>query len=203
MNCRSTTVIALPFLPMEPSWPLLAISRMKSAFGDPTTGKERSPIKNRVYHVSSLAFSPDGKTLATAGGSRAIRLWDVKTGEESPQFAGHWNSVLCVAFSPDGMTLASRSSDTTVRLWSLPSGKCRKTLSYGQYLSAHPNVGDAVNSLAFSSDGGKLIGLGGHEPSHDYAFLVWDVNSGERAVEFNKCAWIWLVDRDRLPGARR
>ena len=61
--------------------------------------------------VCAVAFSPDGKTLASAGYDHTVRLWGVFTGQEIRQFAGHQDAVCAIAFSPDGKTLASASLD--------------------------------------------------------------------------------------------
>ena len=70
--------------------------------------------------VTSVAFSPTGKTLATGSLDKTIRLWDSRTGQLLNTFVGHTSYVSCVAFAPDGNTVASASSDHTVRLWTLP-----------------------------------------------------------------------------------
>ena len=70
--------------------------------------------------VNSVAFSPDGKTLASGSADDAIRLWDVATGRSIGQaLTGAACFVESVAFSPDGKTLASSSADHTIRLWDI------------------------------------------------------------------------------------
>jgi WD40 repeat protein len=80
-----------------------------------------------------VAFSPDGKTLASASWDQTIKLWDVQTGKELATLKGHTGWVTSVAFSPDGKTLASAggerseessgSADRTIKLWDVQTGK--------------------------------------------------------------------------------
>ena len=70
--------------------------------------------------IFSLAFSPDGKILASGSYDNTVKLWDVKTKQEITTLTGHSDDVESVAFSPDGKTLASGSRDDTIKLWRLP-----------------------------------------------------------------------------------
>ena len=89
---------------------------------DASTGQHKLTVKKHTPSVYSVAFSPDGNTLATGSDVGAtVRLWDTSTGEQQAELKGHAGSVRSVAFSPDGNTLATGSWDGTVLLWDLPS----------------------------------------------------------------------------------
>src|SRR5256885_1364904 len=96
---------------------------------------------------NSVAFSPEGKTLASGSYDKTIKLWDVASGELLRSLEGHRDSVLSVAFSSDGKTLASGSNDTTIKLWDVASGELLRSLEGHR---------DSVRSVAFSSDGKTL-----------------------------------------------
>ncbi|MDF5733705.1 MAG: AAA-like domain-containing protein [Rhizonema sp. PD38] len=88
--------------------------------------------RNQLEHkssVNSVAFSPDGKTLASASDDNTIKLWNVATGKEISTLSGHKSDVYSVAFSPDGKTLASASTDKTIKLWNVATRKEISTLS--------------------------------------------------------------------------
>jgi WD40 repeat protein len=137
---------------------------------DVASRRERTTLKGFTRGVESLAFSPDGKTLATGGGilddrrPGEVKLWDVSTGAERAAFKGHAEAVLSVAFSPDGKTLASGSFDTTIKLWDVGSGQERAALR------GHTKL---VTSVAFSPDGTTLA-----SGSYDRTIKLWDMATG-------------------------
>jgi RNA polymerase sigma factor (sigma-70 family) len=118
------------------------------------------------FAVTSLAFSPNNKTLASGSYGNTVKLWDAAMGKELATLEGHTNAVLTVAFSPDGKTLASGSQDKTIKLWDVKTGKELVTLK------------GLANSVVFSPDGKTLASASG-----DPAIQLWDVETGkERAA---------------------
>src|SRR5690348_6713248 len=94
----------------------------------------RVVLKGHTDEVYALAFSPDGKALASAGQDASIRMWDLAAGKERAVLTrrgeneGLRHTVYCVAFSPDGKTLASGGNEDVIRLWDLATGKERAAL---------------------------------------------------------------------------
>jgi WD40 repeat protein len=121
------------------------------------------PLAGHSNSVNSVAFSPDGRTLATTSGDNSIKLWDAQSRKELTHLTGHGSTVLSVAFSPDGRTLASASEDKSVKLWDVQSRKELATLT---------GHGSFVRSVAFSLDGRTLASA-----SDDKSVKLWDAQS--------------------------
>ena len=117
----------------------------------------------RTNDVNSVAFSPDGNTIATGGHGGMLRLWDVNTKTEIATLIAanptYW--VNSVAFSPDGKTIATGSNDKTVRLWDVNTKTEIATLTGS----------DRVYSVAFSPDGNTIA------TGTDGTVRLWDVNT--------------------------
>ncbi len=131
---------------------------------DTQTQKHIVNLEGHKGKVTSVVYSPNGKTLASASEDNTIRLWNPATGQHLTTFQGHSDHVNAVVFSPDGQTLASGSDDDTIRLWD-PDGQVRATLS------EHVNN---VTSVVFSPDG-KILASG----SADSTIRLWNPTTGE------------------------
>ena len=120
--------------------------------------------------VYGAAYSPDGKTIATAGGDHTVMLWEAATGKLQHQLTGHDDTVLSAAFSPDGQHIVTSSLDQTARIWDVASGaELFKLMGHE----------DWVRSAVFSPDGKTVV-----TASDDGTARVWDAATGAQIQAF-------------------
>ncbi len=127
---------------------------------------------------NGLAFSPDGKRVATADAMHRVKVWDAMWGDLTLTLTGHTNTVYAIAFSRDGRLLATGSRDTTIRLWDAATGELLRTLEPG---------GSWIRSVAFSPNGTRLVSGSGAEqftPNKTAELILWDVASGSEIRRF-------------------
>ena len=132
---------------------------------DAAKGTETALAPATPFDVSAIAFSPDGKVLASGSGEGVIWLQHIETGAVRHFSPEHKQGILSVAFSPDGKTLVSGSRDQTIGLWDTETGKLRNRFS------GHTST---VNIVAFSPDG-KTLASG----SSDETVRLWNPETGE------------------------
>lgn len=127
--------------------------------------------------VLAVAFSPDGKYVATASEDRTAKIWDVATGSEIRTFKGHDDDISAVAISADGKYLITGSGDKTTRLWDMVTGKELMKL----------NVGSAVRSFAVFRDGRHIL-VGADERA-----VLWDIQTREEKKSFSSSGAVTLM----------
>ena len=137
---------------------------------DIETGKHKKTLKGHKESIESLAFSPDGKTLASGSLDNTIILWDVAKGKRKKTLKKHANEIRKVMFSPDGKTLLSYDRSTILKLWEVETGKLIYSLR---------DHADIATSISLSPDGLTLV-----SGSQNGYILMWDVATGKNKKTF-------------------
>ncbi|MBI3877951.1 MAG: hypothetical protein HY300_18650 [Verrucomicrobia bacterium] len=137
---------------------------------DAATREVKQTLRGHRGHVNAVAFSKDGKLLASAAGEPGlfgeVKLWNVADGTLLRTIEGHGDALYSVAISPDGKLLATGSYDQKIKLWSVDTGSELKTLS---------GHNGCIFGLAFRPDGKILASA-----SADRTVKLWDAATGER-----------------------
>jgi WD40 repeat protein len=161
---------------------------------DGATGDLRGVLDSSGYGAVALAWSPDSKTVLSAGSDKTLALWDVATQTQRATLTGHTNALTGCGFSPDGLGIASTSMDGSLRLWDAATGDPHATCL---------GHSDGVVGHAFSPDG-ALIATSG--PPTDRSIILWDAHTGKqrRAMEDARgevVALAWSPDGATLAAA--
>jgi len=115
--------------------------------------------------VWSVAFSPDGKTIASGGDEPIVNIWDVATGRLIHTLRGHSLTVWSVKFSPDGSKIVSASFDAMLNIWNVADGKLLHTID---------GHSEAIVDIAFSNNGKMLAST-----SDDKTIKLWSMPAGK------------------------
>jgi WD40 repeat protein len=133
-----------------------------SAIWDPAIRIQRTTL-GLHDDIRSIAFSPDGKKIATASLDKTVKIWNSQSGQELAHLAGHVGGILCVSFSPDGKMIATASADRTAKLWDASTFRELATLE------GHKDI---VSSVTFSPDS-RLLATG----SSDTGVKLWSTST--------------------------
>jgi WD40 repeat protein/nucleoside phosphorylase len=147
---------------------------------------------NMAPTIYTIAWSPEGLRLASAGVGTDIHVWDVATGQDIVTYTRHSGllpDVWALAWSPDGKRIASAcsamSTDKTIHIWNATTGG--KILHYDSHYGVLPNF--SVSSVAWSPQGDRIASTCG-----DKTIRLWDITTGKRIAAFQTSSdWVYMI----------
>lgn len=163
------TYLQIAGIPTKPSPPIAkkpspSVTKVSIVSSSSTNFDLWKTLQGHFRPVTSISFSPNGKTLASGSRDMTIKLWNVETGMQTRTLQGHSDQIDSVTYSPDGKILASSSDDETIKLWDVATGREIRTLQ-GSFFS--------IYSVTFNPDG-KTLASG----SEDGTIKLWNVATG-------------------------
>ncbi|MCL1471867.1 trypsin-like peptidase domain-containing protein [Argonema antarcticum] len=121
-----------------------------------STGKELRTLTGHLDFVNSVAFSADGKILASGSSDKTIKIWNPNTGELLRTFTGHSNGIISIAISRFGQIVASGSADNTIKIWNANTGELLRTLEGHSAIVRSIAIDPYAHILASGSDDGTI-----------------------------------------------